>query len=63
MIPRFPLRFALWLNPGESPFKMNAEHLLWFAEFIKQAEKGSSNGKRKHGPDRLDHIVSRRLGN
>jgi len=42
MIPRFPLRFALWLNPGESPFKMDTEHLLWFAEFIKQAEKGSN---------------------
>ena len=40
---------------------MDTEHLLWFAEFIKQAEKGSSNGKRKHGPDRLDSIVSRRL--
>ena len=63
MIPRFPPRFALWLNPDENPFKMDTEQLLWFAELIKQAEKGSSNGKRKHGPDSLDHIVSRRLGN
>jgi hypothetical protein len=40
---------------------MDTEQLLWFAELIKQAEKGGSNGKRKHGPDSLDHIVSRRL--
>lgn len=63
MIPRFPPRFALWLNPNENPFTMDSEQLLWFAELVKQAEKGSSNGKRKYGPNRLNHIVSRRLGN
>jgi hypothetical protein len=46
MIPRFPPRFALWLNPDENPFKMDTEQLLWFAELIKQAEKGSKNGIR-----------------
>ena len=62
MIPRFPPRFALWLNPNENPFKMDSEQLLWFAELIKLAEKDSSNGKRKHGPNRLNSVVSRRLG-
>jgi len=62
MIPRFPPRFALWLNPNENPFKMDSEQLLWFAELIKQAEKDLNNGKRKPGPNRLNSVVSRRLG-
>lgn len=46
MIPRFPLRFTKWLNPNENPFSATSEHLLWFAEFVKQAEKGERNGQR-----------------
>lgn len=61
MIPRFPPRFALWLNPDENPFTMDTEQLLWFAELVKQAEKGNKNGSRQHGPSRLNDIVSRRL--
>lgn len=63
MIPRFPPRFALWLNPDENPFKMDTEQLLWFAELVKQAEKGSKNGKRKPSTSSTNSVLSRRLSN
>ena len=62
MIPRFPPRFALWLNPNENPFKMDSEQLLWFAELIKQAEKDlKHHGKRKSSASSTNRVVSHRL--
>jgi hypothetical protein len=39
ILPRLPERFAHWLCAGENPFKLNHDQLLWFAAFVKKAER------------------------
>jgi hypothetical protein len=39
ILPRMPPRFTHWLCAGENPFKLNSDQLLWFAAFVKEAER------------------------
>lgn len=39
ILPRMPSRFAHWLCAGEDPFLLSSDQLLWFAAFVKEAER------------------------